>query len=89
MLLLPSTNAFLIPPVIIVNAVNAIEIAKIILYTVFLSFMPSAIAEKPSRPPALNMAVIVEIIPTIPARPIHFTMAFSCEMSARPQVIFK
>ena len=76
-LLLPSTKAFFIPPVTIVNAVNAIEIAKIILYTVFLSFMPSAIAEKPRRPPALKIAVTVEMIPTILARPIHLTMAFS------------
>lgn len=40
MLLLPSTNAFLIPPVIIVNAVNAIEIAKLNAHSVALFDQP-------------------------------------------------
>ena len=48
---------------------------------VFLSFMVSAHAEKPRRPPALNTADTVAMIPAKLARPIHFTMAFSCEMS--------
>ena len=55
--------AFLIPPVRIVRPVRAIEIAKISLYIVFLSFRLSAHAEKPRRPPAVKIADTVEMIP--------------------------
>ena len=53
----------------------------------FLSFNLSAHAENPNRPPALKIAEIIEIIPTKLANPIHFTIIFSCEINARPQVM--
>ena len=54
---------------------------------VFLSFMVSAHAENPKRPPALKIAETVEIIPTTLASPRHFTIIFSYEINARPQVM--
>ena len=40
-------------------------------------------------PPALNTAVTEESTPTIPTSPIHFTIIFSCEIRASPQVMFR
>ena len=52
------------PLLAMISAVHPIESAKISLNIVFLSFNLSAQAENPNRPPALKIALMVEIIQT-------------------------
>ena len=53
---------------------------------VFLSFNLSPKDAKPSRPLALKSAVNELITPTAP-KPMKCSKSFSCEMSAKPQVM--